>query len=249
MGISFGLFGLPAGILGTPILYFIFGLKAIEATSYSLYLLGLITLISSFRIQKHRWAPALHLSWFWVPLCIGMIFARVKLLPQLSQDIWINQDLGISIAIIITFFETSYFQLVPNAIPMNPKPISRTKQVRLALGYGLIGGVIFGLSGINGGFWLIYALVRVFFIKTKNAQSGVYLLVFSSIFAGIFADFIIRRGAIDWIFLTQCSVILTGGLISGFFLSGFISPRKLGSIFGWFTLLLGLFMVAALIFF
>ena len=84
MGLVLSLLGAGGSILTMPILVYIFGINAIEATTYSLLLVGLTALMASYVYFKQRTIDIKTAFIFGIPSILGvLIFAGLSnLIPN-----------------------------------------------------------------------------------------------------------------------------------------------------------------------
>ena len=113
---------------------------------------------------------------------------------------------------------------------------------------GVVIGFIAGFVGAGGGFLIIPALVFLARTPMKMAIGTSLLIVASQSLIGFLAD-IGQEEYIDWkllIIFTLCSV---NGIFIGNLISKKIEGNKLKSIFGWFVLVMGLYILIKELFF
>jgi uncharacterized membrane protein YfcA len=93
MGATLSLLGAGGSILTMPILVYLFGIPAVEATSYSLLLVGLTALIGSIGYFRQGTIDLRTATIFGIPSVVGVLLARNYLLPTIPDQL----DLGILI--------------------------------------------------------------------------------------------------------------------------------------------------------
>ena len=93
MGAVLSLLGAGGSILTMPILVYLFAVPAVEATSYSLLLVGITALIGSIGYFRQGTVDLRTATFFGIPSIIGVLLARHYLLPAIPDQF----DLGISI--------------------------------------------------------------------------------------------------------------------------------------------------------
>lgn len=106
---------------------------------------------------------------------------------------------------------------------------------------GIIIGVLTGIVGAGGGFLIIPALVLLAKLPMKKAVATSLLIIAVKSLIGFIGD--IENLHIEWIFLS----IFTGLSVIGIFLGGYlnkiINGEKLKKGFGWFILLMGIYII------
>ena len=108
---------------------------------------------------------------------------------------------------------------------------------------GAIVGTITGFLGAGGGFLIIPALL--FFAKMQMKQAvGTSLLIigFNSLL-GFLGD-VINGVEMDYIFLLSIAFIAGIGIFIGTFLSKKMDGAQLKPVFGWFVLVMGIYIIA-----
>jgi uncharacterized membrane protein YfcA len=87
MGAVLSLLGAGGSILTMPILVYLFGVPAVEATSYSLLLVGLTALIGSIVYFRQGMIDLRTAIIFGIPSIIGVLLARNYLLPAIPDQL------------------------------------------------------------------------------------------------------------------------------------------------------------------
>ncbi|HPF68206.1 MAG TPA: sulfite exporter TauE/SafE family protein, partial [Flavobacteriales bacterium] len=112
----------------------------------------------------------------------------------------------------------------------------------LILGEGIVVGTITGLVGAGGGFLIIPALVLLAGLPMKQAVGTSLIIIAAKSLIGFTGD-LKGHEVIDWNFLLVFSVIAVGGIIAGSILSKRIPNEKLKPAFGWFVLVMGIYII------
>jgi uncharacterized protein len=256
MGLSLGLIGGGGSILTVPILVYLFHIDAVMATAYSLFIVGLTSLIGSgnhMRMGNIHWRTAIV---FGIPSIISVYATRAWLVPALPETLFtvgdaaISRSLGILILFAVLMVAASYsmirkpkVQLAtihPLPSPANDAPVKFNYP--LILGEGVVVGAITGLVGAGGGFLIIPALVLLAKLPMKTAVGTSLIIIAAKSLLGFLGDL---RGdeLIDWSFLGIFSVIAIGGILIGTVLSKRIPNKKLKPAFGWFVLIMGIYII------
>ena len=111
----------------------------------------------------------------------------------------------------------------------------------LVLLEGTVVGGVTGLVGAGGGFLIIPALVFIGKLPMKVAVGTSLLIIAAKSLFGFFAEF--SEIAIDWVLLVIVSLFAVLGMFIGTLLSKRIEGEKLKPIFGWFTLVMGMYIL------
>ena len=260
MGLSLGLIGGGGSILTVPILVYLFHVDAVLATAYSLFIVGLTSLVGSFshiKLGNIHWRTAIV---FGIPSIISVFLTRSMLVPRIPDPILtIGQDpnggaafvltksVGLLLLFAVIMVLAAYSMIKPtkksatvtaegtdNAEPQFNYP--------LILAEGAVVGVVTGLVGAGGGFLIIPALVLLAKLPMKQAVGTSLMIIAAKSLIGFVGD---MRGdeMIDWSFLMSFSAIAVGGILLGSWLSKRIPGEKLKPAFGWFVLVMGTYII------
>ena len=107
---------------------------------------------------------------------------------------------------------------------------------------GLVVGMITGLVGAGGGFLIIPILFLIGRLPMNKAVGTSLMIISMNSIVGFVSNFQ-HKMTIDWIFLISFSLFTVLGILLGTYLSRFIDGQKLKRIFGWFVMLLGLYII------
>ena len=250
MGLSLGLIGGGGSILTVPILVYLFSVDAVLATAYSLFIVGLTSLIGSFshmRMGNIHWRTAIV---FGIPSILAVYATRAFLVPALPDPLFTVGDLTVSksLGMLVLFA----LLMVAAAYSMIRKPKAKANGIgneEVAFNYplilieGAVVGTITGLVGAGGGFLIIPALVLLAKLPMKQAVGTSLIIIAAKSLIGFTGDL---NGdlLIDWNFLLLFSTIAVVGIIAGSLLSKRIPNEKLKPAFGWFVLVMGIYIIA-----
>lgn len=248
MGLSLGLIGGGGSILTVPILVYLFGVDAVLATAYSLFIVGLTSLIGSFshmRMGNIHWRTALV---FGIPSIVAVFATRAWLVPALPDPLFSLGGTAVSKALGMLILFASLMVAAAYSMIREPKAAASGSDGAMAfnypliLGEGLVVGTITGLVGAGGGFLIIPALVLLARLPMKQAVGTSLIIIASKSLIGFTGDL---KGdeVIDWNFLLLFSAIAIGGIIAGSILSERIPNEKLKPAFGWFVLVMGIYII------
>jgi uncharacterized membrane protein YfcA len=112
---------------------------------------------------------------------------------------------------------------------------------------GAVVGVLTGLVGAGGGFLIIPALVLFSKLPMKQAVGTSLLIIAAKSLFGFLGD--LSHQVIDWKLLIIVTTLAIGGIFIGNGLSHKIPGEKLQKGFGWFVLVMGIYIIIKEIFF
>ena len=260
MGLSLGLIGGGGSILTVPILVYLFQVDAVLATAYSLFIVGLTSLVGSVshvRLGNVHWRTAIV---FGIPSIISVFLTRSYLVPRIPDPIMtfgqdpsggaalvITKSVGLLLLFAVIMVMAAYSMIKP-AKKSGDNTLEKAEDVQpqfnypLILAEGAIVGVVTGLVGAGGGFLIIPALVLLAKLPMKQAVGTSLMIIAAKSLIGFVGD---MRGneVIDWSFLGVFSSIAVVGILLGSWLSKRIPGEKLKPAFGWFVLVMGTYII------
>lgn len=249
VGISLGLIGSGGSILTVPILVFVMGINPILATAYSLFIVGLTALVGGVQNAMEGKVDFKTAIIFGIPSIIAVYITRLWVLPLIPDTIFeINDwELTKSIALMLLFalvmILASLSMIKPSKKNKEIKSENRKYNYPVILLEGTVVGILTGLVGAGGGFLIIPALVILAKMPMKLAVGTSLFIIAAKSLIGFIGD--IQSGAaIDWILLISFSIASIIGIFIGIFLSKKIDGNKLKKSFGWFVLIMGIYIIS-----
>ncbi len=246
MGFTLGLLGGGGSILTVPILVYVVGIEPVLGTAYSLFVVGASAMVGAWR--KH--AEGL-VAWktgivFAIPSLIAVFLTRYYLVPAIPEEIFSLGAFQITKRIaIMVFFGFIMVLAAGTMIKGRKKDSKATKKslnVSLIMLEGLVVGVVTGIVGAGGGFLIVPALVLLVGLPIKMAVGTSLVIIAVKSLIGFLGD--VGSGqAIDWAFLGVFTAFSIGGMFLGIYATRFIAPQKLKKVFGWFILVMGIFII------
>ena len=106
---------------------------------------------------------------------------------------------------------------------------------------GFVVGILTGIVGAGGGFLIIPALVLLAKLPMKKAVATSLLIIAVKSLIGFIGD--VENLDIDWTFLLSFTAVSVVGIFIGSYLSNFIDGKKLKKGFGYFVLLMGIYII------
>ncbi|GCC51556.1 sulfite exporter TauE/SafE family protein [Chryseotalea sanaruensis] len=247
MGLSLGLIGGGGSILTLPILVYLFGLDPVLSTAYSLFVVGLTSFIGSF---SHFRQGNVHLKTaiiFGIPSIISVYAVRKFVVPIIPDPFFSVGDFVFSKALFVMVLFAVLMLLASFSMIRKPKQEKEAKgEVKynypLIFAEGLLVGGITGLVGAGGGFLIIPALVLLAGLPMKQAVGTSLLIIALKSLIGFTGD--LGSGlSIDYNFMLMFSGFAIVGIVLGSYLTKFIPNEKLKPAFGWFVLIMGVYIL------
>ncbi len=249
VGLILGLIGGGGSILTLPILVYLLGVDAVTATGYSLFIIGITSLVGTLRNAKEKKIDLKIGLLFTIPTLLSLYFTRLVILPSMPIEILsigdfiLMKPMAIMILFAAIMLLASYSMIKGRKDEeVDKKTTNFAKLSFVGLGVGLLSGLV----GAGGGFIITPALVFFAYLPMKNAvATSIFIIAINSLL-GFTGD--IGKYEMDWPFLVLFSSLSIVGIFIGIYLTRFISGPQLKKGFGWFVLIMGTFILLKEIF-
>jgi len=253
MGLSLGLIGGGGSILTVPILVYLFGVNPVVSTAYSLFVVGLTSAVGSFSHFKKGNVDFKTALIFGIPSIVAVYLVRKFVVPAIPDEIFsigsftLTKSVGVLVLFAILMLLASYSMIRK---PKAQEDSAREKKYNFPLIFieGLVVGGVTGLVGAGGGFLIIPALVLLAGLPMKQAVGTSLLIIALKSLIGFTGD--LGSGLeIDYSFMLIFSAFAMVGIVVGSYLTKFIPNEKLKPVFGWFVMVMGVYILAKELFF
>ncbi|MEM6516816.1 MAG: sulfite exporter TauE/SafE family protein [Bacteroidota bacterium] len=249
IGLVLGLIGGGGSILTVPILVYMLSLNPLTATAYSLFVVGATSLVGAIKNMTKGMVDFRTAIVFAVPAFIAVYLTRAFLMPAIPEvlfnfgsdgEISVTRDFAIMVffAIIMLLAAISMIRN-KNGNAENSEKVSYNYP--LIIIEGLVVGLITGIVGAGGGFLIIPALVLLAKLPMKKAVATSLLIISIKSLIGFIGD--VQHLDIDWSFLMLFTAISIAGIFLGIYLNRFINGKKLKTAFGWFVLIMAVYIM------
>lgn len=245
IGLSLGLVGGGGSILTVPILVYFFHIDPLIATTYSLFIVGLTSAVgagSHFRKGNVDLKIALI---FGLPSLAAVFVMRKWVMPAIPEHLLQIGDMVLtkSVLLMLVFAILMVFAAVAmmgkrKSVAATTAPVSYPRLIVQSVAVGLITGFV----GVGGGFLIIPSLVLFGGLSMKKAVGTSLMVMTISSLLGMLGD-ISRQVAFDYLFLIYFSLFAVAGIIGGSYLTKYANDAKLKPVFGWFVLVMGIFIL------
>lgn len=248
VGLVLGVIGAGGAILTVPIMVYLMGVSPVMATVYSLFIVGTTTLIGSVTYIKNGLVNFRASLAFAIPSLISIFITRKFILPAIPNTLFqagmvnITKDHFVLFFFAIIMLMSSFSMIFGNVKEKNiDKPMKRSDYIMLIY-YGLFVGLVTGLVGAGGGFLIVPALVLLAKIPIKSAIGTSLLIIAVNSLTGFIGD-LTENYFIDWKMLLIFLGFAVAGILAGSYLTKFISGKNLKKSFGWFVLVMGIYII------
>ncbi|MDT0557029.1 sulfite exporter TauE/SafE family protein [Ichthyenterobacterium sp. W332] len=247
VGLVLGLIGGGGSILTVPILVYLLGLNPVIATAYSLFVVGVTSAIGAFQNLRKKLVDIKTAIIFSIPAFMAVYVTRRWLVPAIPDELFsinsflVSKDIFIMIFFAIIMLLASISMIFSRHKAENelPKIITYNYPMIAIEGFGV--GILTGIVGAGGGFLIIPALVLLAKLPMKKAVGTSLLIIAVKSLIGFLGD--VQTLTIDWKFLLTFTSISILGILFGIYLSKLISGKKLKKGFGWFTLIMAIYII------
>lgn len=247
IGVVLGLIGGGGSILTVPVLVYLMAINPVTATAYSLFVVGTSSLVGAVRNIPKKLIDFRTAIVFAIPAFISVYLTRLYLVPAIPEEIFtvagftITKNIGIMLffAIIMVIASISMIKEKSNGRNLEEEKVSYNYP--LIIVEGVVVGLLTGIVGAGGGFLIIPALVILAKLPMKKAVATSLLIIAVKSLIGFIGD--VQNMEIDWVFLMIFTGLSIAGIWLGVYLNNFIDGKKLKKGFGWFVLLMGIYII------
>lgn len=247
IGISLGLIGGGGSILTVPVLVYLFSIDAILATTYSLFVVGTTSVIGSLSYFKKGLVSIPTALSFGIPSMLSVFLTRSYIVPSIPTEIFtvgrfiVTKSMLLMILFAALMVAASYSMIKKNTQTEDANA-GENKNYKMMVIQGLMVGLVTGLIGAGGGFLIIPALVNILKLPMKKAVgTSLFIIAINSLF-GFFVSY--HAVSIDWLFILIITSLAIAGILIGSSIATKIDGRKLKPAFGWFVLVMGIYILA-----
>lgn len=244
VGIMLGITGGGGSVLSVPILVYLFSLDVVMASAYSLFIVGVTSMVGTVMKQKESMVDIRSGLIFAIPSIFAAFSVRKWVLPSIPELIFQAGSfqltkrgllLGILAFVIIT---VSVRTILNGRAKVNGEsPLTSYWLIPM----GLIAGIVAGLLGVGGGFLILPALVVFARIPFGSAVGTTLFVIALNSLLAFTGD--ILNYSINWTFLLSITGLSIAGVYVGIASTRMIPTRPLQKSLGWITLAIGIWIL------
>jgi uncharacterized membrane protein YfcA len=247
IGISLGLIGGGGSILTVPVMVYILKIDPVLATAYSLFVVGSTSLVGAGTYMKKGLVDYKTALVFAIPSFIAVFLTRKFLVPALPDPLFtvgeaiITKNIGIMVFFALIMLAASYSMITAKKCVDCDEDEPVVFNFPMIALEGSVVGVITGIVGAGGGFLIIPALVLLAKLPMKMAVGTSLLIIAAKSLIGFLGD--LSTQTIDWQMLLIFTSLSIVGIFIGSALSKKINEKVLKTGFGWFVLVMGIYII------
>lgn len=253
IGISLGLIGGGGSILTVPVLVYLFAVQPVQATALSLFIVGLTSAVGAINYFKQNLVDTKTTILFGIPSIIAVYLTRKWIVPSIPNEIFkignfqFTKSLFLMLLFALLMILASYSMIKPSKKNHDKpkKELSPLLKNLIPFLEGSVVGVLTGLVGAGGGFLIIPALVVVAGLEMKVAIGSSLVIIALKSLLGFLGE---NLNEIPWAFLSIISGFSILGIFIGTYLSKKIDGNQLKPAFGYFVLVMGIFIIVKEVF-
>lgn len=240
IGLILGLLGGGGSILSIPILVYLFSIDAILASAYSLFIVGITSLVGAIPKYKDHLVNLRTGFLFGIPSIISIFCTRKWIIPAIPDIVYQTEGFTISKRLLVlgTFallMILASFSMIRGRRELRPD--SQRIKTFLVIVEGVLIGFLTGFVGAGGGFLIIPALVFLTGLPFKTAVGTSLFIIAINSLMGFLGD--VFNYSMDWTFLISITSLAVIGILIGNKLQKKISAIRLRMAFGWMILIMG----------
>lgn len=246
IGIILGLIGGGGSILTVPVFVYLMYINPVTATAYSLFVVGTSALVGTIKNLRKGLVNIRTAIVFSIPAFIAVYLTRKYLVPIIPGELFSIADFVFTKDISIMLFFAIIMLLASISMIKKRKGVIEKEMIvsysyPIIIAEGLLIGTLTGIVGAGGGFLIIPALVLFAKLPMKRAVATSLLIIAIKSLIGFIGD--VENMEIDWSFLLLFTGISIIGIFIGMYLSNFIEGKKLEKGFGYFVLVMGIYIL------
>jgi uncharacterized protein len=250
IGIILGILGGGGSILSIPILVYLFNIDPVLASAYSLFIVGMTSLVGAIPKYRDHLVNIQTGLVFGLPSIASIFITRKWIVPAIPETLFTLGDISLTKRFLLLGVFGMLMILASISLIRQPREISNDDhdyKVFLIVLEGILIGFLTGLVGAGGGFLIIPALVLLTGLPFKTAVGTSLFIIAINSLIGFLGD--VMNYHIEWKFLMMITSLAILGILIGNRLQKKVSSYRLRRSFGWFILLMGMYILWRELFF
>jgi uncharacterized protein len=230
------------------------GVNPVLATAYSLFIVGTTALVGGVQSAIQKRVDFKTVLIFGIPSIAAVYATRAWLLPVIPAELFsigslvITKPIALMLLFAVVMILASVSMIRPGKYAEQDVNLPGTYNYPMILLEGAVVGILTGLVGAGGGFLIIPALVLLARMPMKLAVGTSLFIIAAKSLIGFIGD-LQGDEIIDWKLLSIFTAFAVAGIFAGILLSKKIPGQKLKKGFGWFVLVMGIYIIVKELFF
>ncbi len=236
IGLSLGLLGSGGSILTVPVLVYLLGQDEKVAIAGSLFIVGSIALAGGLQFLRAGFVQWRSVVTFGIPGMAGTYLGAVL-------AAYVSGVMQLALFALV-MLGASWLMLRP--LDLEHADRRRRATWKIAID-GLVVGIITGLVGVGGGFLIVPALVLLGGLSMHHAVATSLIIIALKSFSGFwkYLDVLEQQSLeLDWKVLLMVTALGIAGSVAGSKLARRLPQDKLKRAFGWFLIVMGIYILA-----
>ncbi len=249
IGVSLGMVGSGGSILTVPVLVYLMGVNPLLATTTSLFIVGITSLVGGIRAYTKGKVDFKAVTEFGIPSILSIFLTRHYLLPAIPDIVFSIGGLSVTKEILLMVVFAILMLAASITMIRNQEPVIKQQEDEkvnhhkvlplMLLGFSI--GIVTGLLGAGGGFLIIPTLVLFLKLPMKTAVgTSLLIIAINSLFGFLFS---LKQFEYNWTLILLFTVLSIAGLFIGSKLADKVSGASLKKGFGWFVLVMGVYII------
>jgi uncharacterized membrane protein YfcA len=246
IGVLLGLTGGGGSILTVPVLVYILNFNPIIASAYSLFIVGMTSSFGTLINLKKGNVVLKTGVLFALPSLISVYITRKYIVHAIPNILFKNDSIVITknAFLMVLFAVVMFFAALSMLKTPKTETVAReekSQNLYLIILQIFCVGILIGLIGAGGGFLIIPALFHFAKLPIKKAIGTSLFIIATNSIIGFSGD--VQNINVDWIFLFRFAAVAMFGIFVGIYLNKFFDEKSLKKIFGWFVLIMAIFIL------
>lgn len=250
IGISLGMLGSGGSILTVPVLVYLMNINPLLATTSSLFIVGATSMIGGLRAYARGSVDFRAITEFGLPSIFSIFITRHYILPSLPEVLFSVGNMQVSkgmflMLVFAILMLAAAFTMIYNSdedvLRKETGKINRRNKILPLVLLGIVIGSVTGLLGAGGGFLIIPTLVLFLKLPMKKAVgTSLLIIAINSLFGFLFS---LKQFEYNWTVLIVFTILAGAGIFIGSKLAEKITGASLKKGFGWFILIMGIYII------
>lgn len=250
LGVVLGLIGAGGSILTVPVLVYLLAIPASQATGYSLAIVGATALAGAIEYLRRGQSHPRIAVIFGTPAILGVYLTRRYIFPAVPDPVAhfgsfvLSKDVMVMLVFAAFMLVTAIAMIRNRGEETTKASAAHTSRLHypLLLVSGLVVGLVTGFVGAGGGFMILPVLVLLGGLPMKIAIGTDLLIIAAKSLVGFIGEAQVAAN-IDYGFVALITLLPLLGIVIGTYLNKHVAAAKLKTAFGWFVLVMGIYIV------